>query len=190
MVRILLIFLLILSVFFNFEVICFAQSNLDEPPTAETLNQYSEEEFQWALRSYVQRLLINFNIESINKERFLVSVMRLVNNEMNNRITNKRAAVERYFNGIKNQLNELQILKSRFKFGKFFVKEKWNGEEQTLTDWGRFDDGAKGVVGLYRIWSNSSIFSNSIYKDFCTVISYDLHTGLILRIIDIYKFIW
>ncbi len=117
MVRILLIFLLILSFFFNFEVICFAQSNLDEPPTAETLNQYSEEEFQWALRSYVQKLLINFNIEAINKERFLVSVMRLVNNEMNNRITNKRAAVERYFNDIKNQLNELQMLKSRLRSG-------------------------------------------------------------------------
>ncbi|MCK4892841.1 MAG: tetratricopeptide repeat protein [Calditrichia bacterium] len=66
-----------------------------------------------ALTKYVTSMLTSYYSESLPQERFLIALMRLVNNEMGNRITNRREAIERYFNDLRNQISELQQLQTR-----------------------------------------------------------------------------
>ncbi len=93
----------------------FSQTSTDPLRQQEPLQYHSEEEFQVALSGYVKELLTRYYVESLPQERFLVSLMRLVNKEMDNRVTNRREAVEKYFNDLRNELNELQQLKGRLR---------------------------------------------------------------------------
>jgi hypothetical protein len=112
--RNIIIYIILLCILFTFQPISFisAQSSGNE---AKDMEQYSEEEFQKALKDYVEKLLVRYGQESLPKELFLVSLMRLVNYEMRQRIVNPRAAVEKYFNELGKQLDELQALKSRLR---------------------------------------------------------------------------
>ena len=88
----------------------FPQESSNSENTASSLRYYSEEEYQVALTKYVTSMLTSYYSESLPQERFLIALMRLVNNEMGNRITNRREAIERYFNDLRNQISELQQL--------------------------------------------------------------------------------
>ena len=91
----------------------FPQESSNSENTASSLRYYSEEEYQVALTKYVTSMLTSYYSESLPQERFLIALMRLVNNEMGNRITNRREAIERYFNDLRNQISELQQLQTR-----------------------------------------------------------------------------
>ena len=91
----------------------FPQESSNSENTASSLRYYSEEEYQVALTKYVTSMLTGYYSESLPQERFLIALMRLVNNEMGNRITNRREAIERYFNDLRNQISELQQLQTR-----------------------------------------------------------------------------
>lgn len=106
---------LVLSFLFLNPNSSFSQSSADSLLPGESLQYHSEEEFQVALAGYVKELLTRYYIESLPQERYLIALMRLVNSEMDNRITNRREAVEKYFNDLRNELNELQQLKGRLR---------------------------------------------------------------------------
>jgi hypothetical protein len=93
----------------------FPQETSGSENTTSSLRYYSEEEYQVALTQYVTNMLTGYYAESLPQERFLIALMRLVNNEMGNRITNRREAIERYFNDLRTQINELQQLKTRLR---------------------------------------------------------------------------
>ena len=103
----------ILILILLFPPVTFCQTSESSSEEKPSMSAYSEEEFQVSLTNYVQRLLTNYYAESLPQERFLVSLMRLVNHEMENRITNRREAIERYFTDLRNQLSELQQLEAR-----------------------------------------------------------------------------
>ena len=93
----------------------FAQSAADTTELKASIQHFSELEFQAALVNYVEELLASYGEEALPQEKFLISLMRLVNNEMRGRIKNQRVAIEKYFNDLKNELDELKALKGRLK---------------------------------------------------------------------------
>ena len=90
-----------------------SQKTSDSGGDEGSLRYYSEEAYQVALKEYVTRMLNRYYVESLPQEKYLVALMRLVNNEMNSRITNRREAIEKYFSELKLQIDELQQLKQR-----------------------------------------------------------------------------
>ncbi|UCF63804.1 MAG: tetratricopeptide repeat protein [bacterium] len=90
-----------------------SQETSDTGSDDGSLRFYSEEAYQVALTNYVTNMLNRYYVESLPQERFLVALMRLVNNEMNSRIKNRREAIEKYFSDLKMQIDELQQLEER-----------------------------------------------------------------------------
>ena len=111
---ILFCFLLVSPLFFMSSQVI-AQSSTDTTELKASIQHFSELEFQAALVNYVEDLLTAYGEEALPKEKFLISLMRLVNNEMRGRIKNQRVAIEKYFNDLQNELDELKALKSRLK---------------------------------------------------------------------------
>lgn len=82
----------------------------------KTLIHYlSELEFQIALQNYVEKLFVDYGMENLPREKYLISLMRLVNHEMRNRIKNPQIASQKYFKELAQDLNELRDLKKRLK---------------------------------------------------------------------------
>jgi hypothetical protein len=106
------ILLISLCLFFSS---AFSQAAQDTTRLKESISKFSEEEFQVALTRYVQDLLRNHYTEALPQERFLVSLMRLVNKEMDSRLINRKAATEKYYKDLRGQLSELKQLKSRLR---------------------------------------------------------------------------
>ncbi|MEJ2636306.1 MAG: tetratricopeptide repeat protein [Calditrichia bacterium] len=133
-----LYFVLVLVVSFSFLISKSpAQTPQDTTELKSLISHLSELEFQVALNAYVEKLFVNYGIENLPREKFLVSLMRLVNNEMNKRITNPRAARDKYFNELENQLVELRTLKSRLNTSGIkelnsFIKELENRLKLTI----------------------------------------------------------
>ncbi|MBN2366122.1 MAG: hypothetical protein EH225_09020 [Calditrichaeota bacterium] len=113
MIRIFLVAAVLFSCLIFFPFQSFSQMQSESPDTEVSLTYASEEEFQQAVLNYVKELLTRYYVESLPQERYLVSLMRLVNDEMDERVTNRREAVENYFNDLRKQLNELKQLKNR-----------------------------------------------------------------------------
>ncbi len=133
-----LYFVLVLVVSFSFLISKSpAQTPQDTTELKSLISHLSELEFQVALNAYVEKLFVNYGVENLPREKFLVSLMRLVNNEMNKRITNPRAARDKYFNELENQLVELRTLKSRLNTSGIkelnsFIKELENRLKLTI----------------------------------------------------------
>lgn len=120
-------FLLICSVFFSGLP---AQTSSDTTQLRKLIHYISELEFQAALTDYVSQLFVQYGMESLPRERFLISLMRLVNKEMRERITNPRAASEKYFEDLKRFLDELQQLKQRLRTAKISELDAFINELQ------------------------------------------------------------
>lgn len=75
----------------------------------------SEIEFQFALEDYVQSLFVNYGVNEIPQEYFLINLMRLINKEYSRRLENPDKARDNYFSELKGMLDEIQILKQRLK---------------------------------------------------------------------------
>ncbi|MFZ0391417.1 MAG: tetratricopeptide repeat protein [Calditrichia bacterium] len=88
----------------------------------------SEIEYYTALRNYVQTLLTEYAQEALPQERYLISLMRLVNRELENRITNRELAQKEYFNELQNYLRELNQLEARLKAANISELKDFTGE--------------------------------------------------------------
>jgi hypothetical protein len=90
-----------------------AQAPADTVQLKKLITYTSELEFQLALTQYVKQQFLEYGLENIPRERYLISLMRLVNNEMRHRIKNPREAREKYFSELQRQLEEIQELERR-----------------------------------------------------------------------------
>ncbi len=90
-----------------------AQTRADTTELKRLVHTLSELEFQAALSDYVNQLFIEYGVENIPREKYLVSVMRLVNQEMRNRIENPGRARDKYFEELESKLEEIQNLEKR-----------------------------------------------------------------------------
>ncbi|GAB4368582.1 MAG: hypothetical protein Kow0042_09830 [Calditrichia bacterium] len=90
-----------------------AQTPADTVMIQKLISYMTDLEFQLALSQYVEQLFAEYGYENLPRERFLVSLMRLINNEMRERIADPREASDKYFKELYAQLNELQALKQR-----------------------------------------------------------------------------
>jgi len=70
-------------------------------------------EYNAALNAYVQGLLIDFNKDAIDRERFLVQQIRMLNDEIKSRISGTGEIKRKYFERLDDRLDELQSLKGR-----------------------------------------------------------------------------
>jgi hypothetical protein len=113
MIRFLSVFSAIFLFVLIFSPLIHAQISESSSEQNQSLSYYSEDEFQVSLTKHVRQLLTNYYAESLPQEKFLIALMRLVNHEMDNRITNRGEAIEKYFTELRNQLKELQQLKGR-----------------------------------------------------------------------------
>ncbi len=93
----------------------FSQTAVDTTQLKAMIEKLSDLEFNLALLKYVKTLFLNYGEENLPREKFLVTLMRLVNNEMRQRIVDPKAARMKYFNDLKEQLKELEALKQRLK---------------------------------------------------------------------------
>jgi len=92
-----------------------AQTVQDTTQLKQLIHYLSEIQFQDALTDYVEKMFVAYGIENVPREKFLVTVMRLVNEDMRDRIRNPREARDQYFKELDGQLGELQDLKKRLK---------------------------------------------------------------------------
>ena len=110
-------FLIILCFFLLLPQYPIAQtSNSQKIENLEKLVEYTSEiEFQYALEDYVEGLFVNYGIEKIPQEYFLISLMQLINKEYSGRLENPDRARENYFSELKTMLDEIHILKQRLR---------------------------------------------------------------------------
>ena len=73
----------------------------------------SDEQFEIALREFVNANLVEFGVDVISQERFLVEQMRLINFEIQARYKNLSQMRNEYFAGLQVRLEEIRSLKSR-----------------------------------------------------------------------------
>lgn len=105
--------LVILISFLFYTAPSFTQTTPDAELLQKLIKYTSELEFELALEQYVQKLYLAEGVENIPQEKFLITLMRLTNREMQKRIVNHRAASDKYFKELYRQLDELGALKSR-----------------------------------------------------------------------------
>ena len=113
MIRCLSVFSVVFLFILTFSPIVSSQPSESPSEQNQPLSSFSEEDFQVSLTRYVRQLLTSYYAESLPQEKFLIAMMRLVNREMDNRITNRGEAIEKYFTELRGQMNELEQLKSR-----------------------------------------------------------------------------
>ena len=73
----------------------------------------SDAALQQAIKDFVDQNFINYGEDFIAQERFLVEQMRLINYEIESRVSNIDEAREKYFDGLKSRLTEIKDLKAR-----------------------------------------------------------------------------
>jgi TolA-binding protein len=85
--------------------------------TSESLSQETERQqdahFSAAVRSFMDKELIRYGKQVIDRERYLVEQMRMLNREIKSRVSNVSEVRDRYFDGLQNRLGELKALRGR-----------------------------------------------------------------------------
>jgi len=79
------------------------------------INLSSGFEFQLELEEYVQKLFVDYGLDKISQEYYLIQMMQLVNKEYSRRLENPNQARENYFGELKSMLDEIQALKQRLR---------------------------------------------------------------------------
>ncbi len=72
-------------------------------------------DFQATLTEYVAGLYTDYGFRQIPQERYLISLMYLINAEVSGRLENPDAAREKYFSELHNMLGEMRQLKRRLR---------------------------------------------------------------------------
>jgi len=75
-------------------------------------------EINLQLRQYVRKLFRDYGEDQLPRERFLVSLMWLMNRELSRRLENPKKARKEYFEDLHNMLQEIEQLRSRLKQAK------------------------------------------------------------------------
>jgi TolA-binding protein len=92
----------------------FPSPSQDKKVELERLIYYTVElEFQLALEKYVQELFVDYGIDEIPQEYFLIGLMRLVNQEVSRRLDNPKKARNAYLADLEQMLEEIGVLKYR-----------------------------------------------------------------------------
>jgi len=95
----------LLKIFIFFLVFIFSYSAIADTAEQSLYNS--------ALKSYVNKLLIRFGKSNIDRERFLIQQLRMINDEMKSRISGISNVRQSYFNRLDNLLSEVSALKGR-----------------------------------------------------------------------------
>ena len=111
------IFLVFIMCFLFLPLYSIAQtSNQQKIEDLEKLVEYTSEiEFQYALEDYVKGLFVDYGINKIPQEYFLISLMQVINKEYSNRLEHPDKARQNYFSELKNMLDEIHVLKQRLR---------------------------------------------------------------------------
>ena len=81
------------------------------PPSLSA--QSNDDLFNSALKSYVRKLVTNYSRSTINRERFLVQQIRMINDEIKARVTGISTIRKNYFQRLQSELNEVRQLRAR-----------------------------------------------------------------------------
>jgi len=116
MARSVLFFTIIAFLFSTSKGLPFPSPPQDKKAELERLIYYTTElEFQLALEKYVQELFIDYGMEKIPQEYFLIGLMRLVNKEVSRRLDNPKKARDAYIGDLEQMLEEIGVLKYRLR---------------------------------------------------------------------------
>ncbi len=122
----------LLSVFF---LLCLISFNT---LTAQD-NELYEQKYRSALKAHVKKLLANFGKNGIDRERFLIQQMRMINAEIKTRITGISGIRKSYFLRLEDRLSEVRELRSRLSSSasprlNTFIEEIEKKIKQTIDD--------------------------------------------------------
>jgi hypothetical protein len=107
--------LLILFVCLQFSTIL-AQQPKTDPTTLRTfINEVADLELQAAITNYTYDLFLQHGVGKIGEEKFLISLMELVNQEMSSRLIDPKGARKQYFEYLEAKLNEVHAFKQRIR---------------------------------------------------------------------------
>ncbi len=108
------------NLYFAAMVVLLSSTILAHPfPSADTtagsrLDQYMVElELQAAITNYVYDLYLQYGDGKIKEEKYLLSLMELINQEMAHRLKSPKAARKQYFSELEGKLRELHQFKNR-----------------------------------------------------------------------------
>lgn len=73
----------------------------------------SDRDLTESLKTYVDKLLVRYGHQNIEKERYLVQQIRMINDEIKDRVGNVNEKKVQYFNKLQDKLSEVKSMKSR-----------------------------------------------------------------------------
>jgi TolA-binding protein len=107
--------LLILFVCLQFSTILAQQPKTDQTELKAFIDEVADLELQAAITNYTYDLFLQHGEGKIGEEKFLISLMELINQEMSSRLTDPKAARKRYFEDLEAKLNEVYTFKQRIR---------------------------------------------------------------------------
>ncbi len=92
-----------------------------------------------AIKDFIDENFINYGVDFIAQERFLIEQMRLINYEIEARVSNIDQARDKYFDGLKSRLQEIKDLRARLKSSgssslTTFIDKLQNSIEETIDE--------------------------------------------------------
>ena len=105
--------LLIVVICFQFSTILAQDTQTDPAALKELINKTADLELQAAVTNYTYDLFLQQGEGRIGDEKFLISLMELINQEMAFRLKDPKEARQRYFDSLEQKLNDLYGLQQR-----------------------------------------------------------------------------
>jgi|GEM_PF-6062011 len=109
--RILLISILLLISFSTINAL--PPQSSDKEELQRLVSYVTDLEFQAELNRYVYDLYLRYGERKISDEKFLLNMMRLVNDEISQRLRDPKAAKEKYLDDLRGMLDEIDQLRDR-----------------------------------------------------------------------------
>ncbi|MGH1362360.1 MAG: tetratricopeptide repeat protein [Calditrichia bacterium] len=109
--RILLVSILLLVSFSTINAL--PPQSSDKEELQKLVSYVTDLEFQAELNRYVYDLYLRYGERKISEEKFLLNLMRLVNDEISQRLRNPNEAKEKYLDDLRGMLSEIDQLKDR-----------------------------------------------------------------------------
>lgn len=105
--------LLIVVICFQFSTILAQDTQTDPAALKELINKTADLELQAAVTNYTYDLFLQQGEGRIGEEKFLISLMELINQEMAFRLKDPKEARQRYFDSLEQKLNDLYEFQQR-----------------------------------------------------------------------------
>jgi TolA-binding protein len=84
-------------------------------PPASFAQSSASAALEQAIKEFIDENFVNYGEDFIAQERFLIEQMRLINYEIEARVSNIDEARDKYFSGLKSRLQEIKDLRARLK---------------------------------------------------------------------------